>query len=177
MLLPNTLNIMPYYGVWVYTPTLPAFYWDAKSQEQIIKQLCEEYIHITSYIDEMTKTVNTLIENYNDLTQAVERELKDVKDAILRIENTIENIGENSTLVYDPTQGQYVDSKIAMRNMYRELSVFGARVSQIADKSVSEISEHRVDEVSAVGNLTIFNDNVPRVTDKVTGDQYPPLNN
>lgn len=175
MLLPN-INLMPYYGVWLYTPTLPAFYWDAKSQEQIIKQLCEEYIHITSYIDEMTKTVNTLIENYNNFAQAVEVELKDVKDAILRIENTIENLGENSTLIYDPTQGLYVDSKVAMRNMYRELAVFGARVSQIADKSVKEIGDHRVDEVSAVGNLTIFDDNVPRVTDKVTGEQYPPLN-
>lgn len=176
MLLPN-INLMPYYGVWLYTPTLPAFYWDAKSQEQIIKQLCEEYIHITSYIDEMTKTVNTLIENYNNFAQAVEDELKDVKDAILRIEDTIENIGENSTLIYDPTQGLYVDSKVAMRNMYRELAVFGARVSQIADKSVKEIGEHRVDEVSAVGNLTIFDDSTPRVTDKITGEQYPPLNN
>lgn len=177
MLLPNTLTLMPYYGVWAYTPTLPAFYWDAKSQEQIIKQLCEEYNHITSYIDEMTKTVNTLIDNYNEFAKTVESELKDVKDAILRIENTIENIGENNTLIYDPTQGLYVDSKIAMRNMYRELAVFGARVSQIADKSVKEIGEHRVDEVSSVGNLTIFADNVPRVTDKVTGEQYPPLNN
>lgn len=177
MLLPNTLNIMPYFGVWAYTPTLPAFYWGAKSQEQIIKQLCEEYSHITSYVDEMTRTVNTLIKNYNKFAENVAEELKDVKDAILRVENTIENIGENSTLVYDPTQGLYVDSKIAMRNMYRELSVFGARVSQIADKQVSEIGKHRVDEVSAVGNLTIFNDNVPRVTDKVTGEKYPPLNN
>lgn len=176
MLLPNTLSIMPYFGVWAYTPTLPAFYWNAKSQEQIIKQLCEEYSHITSYVDEMTKTVNTLIDNYNEFAKNVETELKDVKDAILRIENTIENIGENSTLVYDPTQGLYVDSKIAMRNMYRELSVFGARVSQIADKQVSEIGKHRVDEVSAVGNLTIFDDSTPRVTDKVTGEKYPELN-
>lgn len=43
-------------------------------------------------------------------------------------------------VIYDPTQGTYVDSKTAMRNMYRELAVFGARVNQVATKTVDDLA-------------------------------------
>lgn len=75
-------------------------------------------------------------------------------------------------LMYDVTQGKYVDTKTATRNLYRELSVFGTRISQAAEKTVDEMTDHRVIETSAIGNTTIFNNPTPRVTDKTTGDDY-----
>ena len=51
----------------------------------------------------------------------------------------------------------------------------GARVTQIADINTGKLAEHRTDETPAIGNLTIFNDTTPRVTNPTTGDKYPPL--
>lgn len=73
---------------------------------------------------------------------------------------------------WNVTEGRYTDSRKAMRDTYRELAVFGARVNQIATITVDELAKHRTDEVAAVGNLTIFNDATPRVTDPETGDPY-----
>ena len=52
---------------------------------------------------------------------------------------------------------------------------FGARVNQVATKTVDDMAKHRTDETAAVGNLTIFDDPTPRVTDPQTGDPYPPI--
>ena len=119
---------LPFFSVWPYTPAIPAFYWNAKSQEEIIK-------HIACEID---------------------------------------HIGDTQ-LVWNVTKGEYTDSKTALRDLYRELAVYGARVTQVADINTGKLSEHRTDETSAIGNLTIFNDTTPRVTNPTTGDKYSPL--
>lgn len=90
------------------------------------------------------------------------------------IEDILDRIGNLDIVndMYDVTQGRYVNSADAMRNMYRELAVFGARVAQIEDLTIEQLAAHTTDEVSAVGNLTIFGDATPRVTDPTTGLPY-----
>ena len=92
----------------------------------------------------------------------------------MQIEDILSKLGslDITSDVYDVTQGRYVNSADAMRNMYRELAVFGARVAQIEDITVDELAAHTTDEVSAVGNLTLFNNSTPRVTDPATGLPY-----
>ena len=151
---------LPFFSVWPYTPAIPAFYWNAKSQEEIIKHIACEIDHITAYLDEIVTDIN--------------KTLNDYAIAIAQIQEQIEHIGDTQ-LVWNVTKGEYTDSKTALRDLYRELAVYGARVTQIADINTGKLSKHRTDETPAIGNLTIFNDTVPRVTNPTTGDKYPPL--
>ena len=165
---------LPLYSVWPYTPAIPAFYWNAKSTEEIIKYLACEYDHITAYFDQLTAAINTMSADIKTFETNVENRIRAMEKSLAALLDNLEHVGDKM-LVYDPTQGAYVDSKIAMRNMYRELAVFGARVNQVATKTVDDMAKHRTDETAAVGNLTIFNDPTPRVTDPQTGNPYPPI--
>ena len=147
---------------------------DAKSTEEIIKYLACEYGHITSYFDELTNAINTLSADVQTFETDIENRIRAMEQSLSTLLDNLEHVGDRM-VIYDPTKGTYVDSKIAMRDMYHELAVFGARVNQIATKTVDDMATHRTDETAAVGNLTIFNDATPRVTDPKTGNPYTPI--
>lgn len=165
---------LPLYSVWPYTPAIPAFYWGAKSTEEIIKYLACEYDHITAYFDQLTAAINTMSADIKTFETNVENRIRTMENSLAALLDNLERVGDKM-VIYDPTQGAYVDSKIAMRNMYRELAVFGARVNQVATKTVADMAKHRTDETAAIGNLTIFDDATPRVTDPKTGEPYQPI--
>lgn len=165
---------LPLYGVWPYTPVIPSFYWDAKSTEEIIKHLASEYDHITAYFDELTVAVNTMSADIKTFENRVEARVSAMEKTLAALLDNLEHVGDKM-VIYDPTQGAYADSKTAMRNMYKDLAVFGARVNQVAAKTVGDMAKHRTDETAVVGNLTIFDDATPRVTDPQTGEPYPPI--
>lgn len=166
--------LLPFFSVWPYTPAIPAFYWNAKSQEEIIKHIACEIDHITAYLDEIVTDINKTLNDYDTRIKNIEANINNYAIAISQIQEQIEHIG-NTQLIWNVTKGEYTDSKTAMRDLYRELAVYGARISQIADINIGKLAEHHTDETSAVGNLTIFNDNTPRVTDTKTGKPYPSL--
>lgn len=170
----NMFPLIPFFSVWPYTPAIPAFYWNAKSQEEIIKHIACEIDHITAYLDEIVTDINKTLNDYDTRIKNIEANINDYAVAITQIQEQIEHIG-NTQLIWNVTKGEYTDSKTAMRDLYRELAVYGARISQIADINIGKLAEHYTDETSAVGNLTIFNDNTPRVTDTKTGKPYPSL--
>lgn len=166
--------LLPFFSVWPYTPAIPAFYWNAKSQEEIIKHIACEIDHITAYLDEIVTDINKTLNDYDTRIKNIEANINDYAVAIAQIQEQIDHIG-NTQLIWNVTKGEYTDSKTAMRDLYRELAVYGARISQIADINVGKLAEHRTDETPAVGNLTIFNDDTPRVTDAENGKPYPSL--
>lgn len=166
--------LLPFFSVWPYTPAIPAFYWNAKSQEEIIKHIACEIDHITAYLDEIVTDINKTLNDYDTRIKNIEANINAYAVAIAQIQEQIEHIG-NTQLIWNVTKGEYTDNKTAMRDLYRELAVYGARISQIADINIGKLAEHRTDETPAVGNLTIFNDNTPRVTDTKTGKPYPSL--
>lgn len=163
---------VPLYTVWPYTPALPAFYWNAKSTEEIIKHLACEYDHVTAYFDKLATAINTMSVVIKTFENRVDARVSAMEKTLAALLDNLEHVGDKM-VIYDPTQGTYVDSKIAMRNVYRELAVFGARVNQVATKTVDDMAKHRTDETAAVGNLTIFNNQTARVTDPQTGEPYP----
>ena len=55
---PNIITLMPFYALYAYTPAIPKFYWDAKSQEEIIKYLCCEYDKLRHYADSLADKGN-----------------------------------------------------------------------------------------------------------------------
>ena len=166
--------LLPFFSLCPYTPAIPAFYWNAKSQEEIIKHIACEIDHITAYLDEIVTDINKTLNDYDTRIKNIETHINDYGTAIAQIQEQIEHIG-NTQLVWNVTKGEYTDSKTALRDLYRELAVYGARVTQIADINTDKLAEHRTDETSAIGNLTILDDTTPRVTNPATGEQYPPL--
>lgn len=165
---------LPFFSVWPYTPAIPAFYWNAKSQEEIIKRISCEIDHIIAYLDEIVTDINKTLADYDTRIKNIETHINDYGTAITQLQEQIGHIGDTQ-LVWNVTKGEYTDSKTALRDLYRELAVYGARVTQIADINTDKLAEHRTDETSAIGNLTIFDDATPRVTNPTTGEQYPPL--
>ena len=119
-------------------------------------------------------TINKTLKDYDTRIKNIEANINDYAVAIAQLQEQIDHIGDTQ-LVWNITKGEYTDSKTAFRDLYRELAVYGARVTQIADINAGKLAEHRTDETSAIGNLTIFDDTVPRVTNPTTGEQYPPL--
>lgn len=163
---------LPLYSVWPYTPVIPAFYWNAKSTEEIIKYLACEYDHITAYFDKITTDINNTLADYDTRIKNIETHINDYATAIAQLQEQIEHIGDTQ-LIWNVTKGEYTDSKTALRDLYRELSVYGTRISQIANVNVDTLAEHRTDETAATGNLTIFDNTTPRVTNPTTGEPYP----
>ena len=121
---------------------------------------------------------NDIAEQLKDYAQSNEQDKTAIRSELGKIQQQIDDITDklgDFEIVNDAwnvTKGRYTDSQTAMRDTYRELAVFGARVNQIATLTVNRLAEHTVNEVSAIGNYTMFNDNKPRVTDPETGEPY-----
>ena len=146
-----------------YTPVIPKIYWDVYSQEERYKWLCLEYDKIMHYLSDTIKYINDNegkygndIDTLYDLTKKLGASLDNV---IVQLDKIVETLP-----VYDPTQGKNVTSREAMRNMYRELAVFGARTSELATIIAAEAAQHTTLETAVIGNKTIFGHNEPRVT-------------
>lgn len=146
-----------------YTPVIPKIYWDVYSQEERYKWLCLEYDKIMHYLADTIKYINDNEGKYdNDIDTLYELTKKlgaSLDNVIAQLDKIVETLP-----VYDPTQGKNVTSREAMRNMYRELAVFGARASELATISTAEAAQHTTLETAVIGNKTIFGHNDPRVT-------------
>lgn len=66
---PNIIALMPFYALYAYTPVIPKFYWDAKSQEEIVKYLCCEYDKLRHYADALADKGNETTQAVNQLTE------------------------------------------------------------------------------------------------------------
>ena len=121
---------------------------------------------------------NDIAEQLKDYAQSNEQDKTAIRNELDKIQQQIDDITdklgnlESVNDAWNVTKGRCTDSQTAMRDTYRELAVFGARVNQIATLTVNQLAEHTVNEVSAIGNYTMFNDNKPRVTDPQTGEPY-----
>lgn len=156
----------------IRVPTsIPFTYRDGLSTLQLIE-------HLKRYIGVLCDYLETIKKWCEDEADKTDEEITAINNHLATIDINIEDILSKlgnldiTNDIYDVTQGRYVNSADAMRNIYRELAVFGARVAQIADITVDELAEHTTDDVSAVGNLTIFGNSTPRVTDPKTGLTY-----
>lgn len=129
-------------------------------------------------LDIIQSQANDLANQLKDYESSNEQDKTAIRNELDKIQQQIDDIADklgNLDIVNDVwnvTKGRYTDSQTAMRDTYRELAVFGARVNQIAGLTVNQLAEHTVDEVSAVGNYTIFNDSRPRVTSPQAGEPY-----
>lgn len=162
----------PRYPVPVGVPTsVPFTYRDGLTTLQLIECLrCN--------LGVIQRQANAIAQQLKDYEQSNEQDKTAIRNELDKIQQQVDEIADrlgNLDIVNDAwnvTKGRYTDSQSAMRDTYRELAVFGARVNQIATLTVDQLAKHTVNEVSAVGNYTIFNDNKPRVTNPQTGEPY-----
>lgn len=66
-------TIMPYSAFVASAPEIPKLYWDVKSQEQRIKNICCELKKVIEYSELTADTTNQLTEKVNELTQLFEQ--------------------------------------------------------------------------------------------------------
>lgn len=168
----NINATVPRFHPIIRVPTsVPFTYRDGLSTLQLIECLKHNVNVLCEFLESIKKWCEDEAGKTDEEITAINNHLATID---LNIEDILSKLGnlDITNDVYDVTQGRYVNSVDAMRNIYRELAVFGARVAQIENITVDELADHTTDDVSAVGNLTIFGDSVPRVTDPKTGLPY-----
>lgn len=156
--------------------SVPFTYRDGLTTLQLIECLRHNLDALQTYVDKVKEWVKSEsdktgaeISEINEHLASVDVQLEDITSKLGKLEITND--------VYDVTQGRYVDSVDAMRNTYRELAVFGARVNQMAQLSVPMAAAHTCLEFAVLGNKTIFHNDEPRITPRdVHVDDGEPVN-
>lgn len=143
--------------------SVPFTYRDGLTTLQLIECLRHNLDALQTYVDKVKEWVKSEsdktgaeISEINEHLASVDVQLEDITSKLGKLEITND--------IYDVTQGRYVDSVDAMRNTYRELAVFGARVNQMAQLSVPMAAAHTCLEFAVLGNKTIFHNDEPRIT-------------
>lgn len=129
------------------------------------------------YVQDIAANVDTLREQLDNLARDEEADVNEIRqlvagfnDQFKRLNKALDDLEkkvgqyEDSDLIYNPTRGQYEDSKHVTRDIYRELAVFGARVNQMAQLDTATASAHTTLEFAVLGNKTIFRHDEPRIT-------------
>lgn len=143
--------------------SVPFTYRDGLTTLQLIERLRHNLDALQAYVDKVKEWVKSEYDKTDVKISEINEHLTSVD---VQLEDIISKLGklEITNDVYDVTQGRYVDSVDAMRNTYRELAVFGARVNQMAQLSVPMAAAHSCLEFAVLGNKTIFHNDEPRIT-------------
>ena len=161
----STINTLaPRQRLFDGVPTsVPFTYRDGLTTLQLIECLRHNLDDLQTYVDKVKEWVKSEYDKTDAEISEVNEHLASVD---VQLEDIISKLGklEITNDIYDVTQGRFVDSVGAMRNMYRELAVFGARVNQMAQLSVPMAAAHSCLEFAVLGNKTIFHNDEPRIT-------------
>ena len=140
----NTNATVPRFHPVVKVPTsIPFTYRDGISTLELLECLREN-------LDVVQLQANDIANRLNDYEQSNEQDKTAIHIELDKIQQQIDDITDklgNLEIVNDTwnvTKGRYTDSQSAMRDTYRELAVFGARINQIATLTVNQLAEHTV---------------------------------
>lgn len=67
------IPLLPYYGTFPYTAALPSFYWDVKSPEQRIYDICLVLDKLIAYDNEQTDAINENSNQTNTLAELFDK--------------------------------------------------------------------------------------------------------
>lgn len=153
----------PCYALYPFTPTVNKLYWDARSQEQIVHNLTLAQLKTQKYVNDLAERLNETIEKTSTELDNLDIRINAIEQQLEEIENMLKNY-TSAPITYDPSQGKYTNSKEAMRNIYRELAIYGARANQMATLSSATASATDCLTMAVVGNYDVFGNEKPRVT-------------
>lgn len=125
---------------------------------------------VAEHLDQLRESVDDLAKDETADVDAITKVLTQIAAWQTSVDIALDDLAkkvdqyQTSALTYNPTTGQYEDSKRTDRDMYRELAVFGARVDQMATKTAAEAAQHDCITWAVLGNHDIFGNKEPRVT-------------
>lgn len=125
---------------------------------------------VADHLDELRESVDDLAKDENADIDAINKTLSQIAAWRDSVNTTLDDLTakvdqyQPSALTYNPTTGQYEDSKNTTRDMYRELAVYGARVDQMATTTAAQAAAHDCITWAVLGNKTILGDDEPRAT-------------
>lgn len=159
-----------------FTTVQPFSYRDTLTVLGYVQEVAEHVDELREQLDNLAKDENADIESIKQLIAGFDEQFKRIDKTLDDLEKQVGQY-EDSDLTYNPTRGEYEDSKNTNRDMYRELAVFGARVNQMAQLSAPMAAAHTCLEFAVLGNKTIFHNNEPRITPRdVHVDDGEPVN-
>lgn len=176
-------------GFTAFTPEVPKLYWDVKSQEQRILEICRHLDKLTKYSDTLAERINDLDAEFSaaldefmqeitkrlnaqdtTLENAIADQNKNLKKQMAQLKTYVDmrfdDIAEGQ-MIYDVTTGTYRSSPEAMRRIYSALAYSNtgdrALVSDIADNlTVAQLADMTVYHAAWSDRDTItIDDQVP----------------
>lgn len=146
-----------------FTTVQPFSYRDTLTVLGYVQEVAEHVDELREQLDNLAKDEGVDVEAINK-TLAQVAAWQDIVNATLDDLTAKVDQYQASALTYNPTTGQYEDSKNTNRDMYRELAVFGAHVDQMATMTTAQAAQHDCITWAVVGNREIFGHEKPRVT-------------
>lgn len=183
---------LPYFvGFTAFTPEVPKMYWNVKSQEQRILEICKHIDKLIAYADTLANRINDLDLETNEQFQELKTTIKERLDAQdqaiangLKAQNIamtkalaelrryvdarFDEIAEGQ-LAYDVTTGTYRPNRETMRRLYSALaySNTGARaiVSDMAENmTVSQLAQMTTYKAAwSQRDTIIIDDQIPTI--------------
>ena len=145
-----------------FTTVQPFSYRDTLTVIGYVQEVAEHLDQLREQLDNLADDENADIEAINKVLSEIAAWRSSIDAALDDLAKKVDQY-QTSALTYNPTTGQYEDSKNTDRDMYRELAVFGARVDQMATMTAAEAAEHDCITWAVLGNHDIFDNKEPRV--------------
>lgn len=128
---------IPFRFIMKANPTLPKFYWEVKSQEQLISYLCCYLEQLKDYVNTITETINNVEERVNTIEETIAENFPKIEQEIQTLKAQMQALAQNA-LIYDVTTGLYRPSMAANRRMWQAGHFAGMTVEDYASFTVSE---------------------------------------
>lgn len=146
-----------------FTTVQPFSYRDTLTVLGYVQEVAEHLDQLREQLDNLAKDENADIEAINKVLSEITEWRSSVDAALDDLAKKVDQY-QTSALTYNPTTGQYDDSKNTNRDTYRELAVFGARVNQMATMTAEQAAQYDCITWAVLGNYDIFGNKEPRVT-------------
>lgn len=146
-----------------FTTVQPFSYRDTLTVLGYVQEVAEHLDQLREQLDNLAKDENADIEAINKVLSEIAAWQTSVDTALDDLTEKVDQY-QTSALTYNPTAGQYEDSKNTNRDMYRELAVFGAHVDQMATMTAERAAQYDCITWAVLGNHDIFGNKEPRVT-------------
>lgn len=146
-----------------FTTIQPFSYRDTLTVLGYVQEVAEHLDQLRDELDNLAKDEDADVASIGEVLAKIAAWQASIDTALDDIDRKLDQY-QASALTYNPTTGQYEDSKHTARDMYRELAVYGARVDQMATMTASEAAGHDCITWAVLGNREIFGHDEPRVT-------------
>lgn len=160
---------LPYFvGFTAFTPEVPKLYWNVKSQEQRILEICKHLDKLINYADALALRINQLDESVNEeldqLEQDIDAKLSNLEEQMNandeQIQGNIDALRSYvdtrfaqlaiGTMAYDVTTGTYRPSIETMRRLYSALAYNNTGARAIVGNMKENMS------VTQLASMTVY---------------------